>query len=209
MKIFLSYAAQDKSAAETVAFSLRNRGYLVFLDRDDLPPGGSYDDQIERAVKGSDIFVFLISPDSVMEGRYTLTELKFARQKSPTPNGYVLPVMARKTPFENIPTYLRAVTILEPVGSIAAETSAAVDSMQLRGSYPHPKWDAAGLFARHRQILAAVAIGGVLVAGAVLFAFKQFGDSIRTTGDQSPVIQRTKGNVDLKFGSPTSVSPDR
>jgi hypothetical protein len=34
-----------------------------------LPPGGSYDEQIERAVKESDVFVFLISPDSIADGR--------------------------------------------------------------------------------------------------------------------------------------------
>jgi len=43
MKIFLSYASEDKAIAEQIAFSLRSRGHLVFLDRDDLPPGQSYD----------------------------------------------------------------------------------------------------------------------------------------------------------------------
>jgi hypothetical protein len=79
MRIFLSYTSQDKSDAEAIAFSLRNRGYRVFLDKDDLPAGRSYDDQLERAVKKSQIFIFLLSPDSIVEGRFALTELKFAR----------------------------------------------------------------------------------------------------------------------------------
>jgi hypothetical protein len=62
MNIFLSHASQDKGLAESIAFSLRDRGYTVFLDRDDLPAGESFDQQIERAVKDSDIFIFLISP---------------------------------------------------------------------------------------------------------------------------------------------------
>jgi hypothetical protein len=136
MKIFLAYAATDKTAAESVAFSLRSRGHKVFLDRDDLPAGGSYDQQIERAVKASDIFVFLISPDSVTEGRYTLTELSFAREKWPDPNDHVLPVMARETPLDQIDPYLKAVTILKRKGSIAAETGAAVDKMRRRASRP-------------------------------------------------------------------------
>jgi hypothetical protein len=106
MKIFLSHASQDNAVAESIAFSLRSRGYRVFLDRDDLPAGVSYDQQIERAVKDSDIFIFLISPDSVAEARYTLTELTFARHKWPDPNGRVLPVIGRKTPFEQVPSYL-------------------------------------------------------------------------------------------------------
>jgi len=40
--------------AESIAFSLRSRGYKVFLDRDDLPPGDTYDEKIGRAVKVSD-----------------------------------------------------------------------------------------------------------------------------------------------------------
>ena len=83
LKIFLSHASQDEATAESIAFSLRSHGYKVFLDRDDLPAGASYDQQIERAVNDSEIFIFLISPDSVAEGRYTMTELLFARHKWP------------------------------------------------------------------------------------------------------------------------------
>jgi hypothetical protein len=129
MKIFLSYASPDKATAESTAFSLRSRGHKVFFDRDDLPPGASYDQQIERAIESCDFLVFLISPDSVAEGRYTLTELGFARRKWPHPGGHVLPIMTRKTPLEHIPSYLKAVTILEPAGNIAAEAGAAVDAM--------------------------------------------------------------------------------
>jgi hypothetical protein len=130
MKIFLAHASEDRTTADSVAFSLRSRGHRVFLDRDDLPPGASYDQRIERAIKGSGIFIFLISPDSVTGGRFTLTELQFARQTWPDPNGRVLPVMVRKTPLQQVPSYLKAVTILEPAGDITAETSAAVDQMR-------------------------------------------------------------------------------
>jgi hypothetical protein len=140
MNIFLAYASLDKTTAESVAFSLRSRGHKVFLDRDDLPPGRSYDQQIERAIKGCDIFVFLISPDSVAEGRYTLAELAFARQKWLHPDGRVLPIMTRKTPLEQVPPYLKAATILEPAGNIAAETGAAVDAMFNRSDKLRESW---------------------------------------------------------------------
>jgi hypothetical protein len=129
MRIFLSYASPDKSDAESIAFALRSRRYLVFLDRDDLPAGRSYDEQIERAVEKSQIFIFLVSPNSVAEGGYALTELLFARKKWKNPSGRVLPIMVRKTPLDKVPPYLKAVTILEPTGNIAAETSAAVDDL--------------------------------------------------------------------------------
>jgi stage V sporulation protein SpoVS len=129
MKIFLSYASEDRSTAEAIAFSLRDRGHEVFLDRDGLRAGEGFDKSIEQAVNTSNIFIFLISPDSVAEGRYTLTELTFARQKWPSPSGHVLPVRVRTTTRDQIPSYLQAVTILEPHGNVAAETSAKVDQM--------------------------------------------------------------------------------
>jgi hypothetical protein len=130
VKIFLSYASEDKAVAEPIAFSLRGRGHEVFFDRDNLPPGKGYDEHIESAVNDCETFVFLISPNSVEPGRYTLTELKFARSKWPSPDGRVPPVMVRKTPPELIPAYLKAVTLLVPDGNVAAETSSAVHTMR-------------------------------------------------------------------------------
>jgi hypothetical protein len=83
--------------------------------------------RVESAISKSDFMVFLISPQSVTKGRYTLTEMGFARSKWPNPSMRVLPVMAVPTPLENVPNYLKAVTILEPEGNMAAETRAAVD----------------------------------------------------------------------------------
>jgi hypothetical protein len=162
MKIFLTYASEDKATAESIAFSLRDRGHTVFLDRDDLPPGESFDQQIERGVNDSDIFIFLISPDSVAEGRYTLTELMFARRKWRSPNNRVLPVMARKTPRERVPTYLKAVTILEPEGNVAADTSAAADKMR-----PRNLWRLAAPSLRYPWLPVAATLVALIVASLI------------------------------------------
>jgi hypothetical protein len=53
MKIFLSYASEDRSTAEAIAFSLRDRGHNVFLDRDGLQVGEGFDKSIEQAVNTS------------------------------------------------------------------------------------------------------------------------------------------------------------
>jgi hypothetical protein len=127
MRIFLSFPSELESTADQIAQSLRNRDYDVFFSHDDLPPGDSFDMRVESAISKSDFMVFLISPESVTRGRYTLTEMGFARSKWPNPSRRVLPVMAAATPLESVPNYLKAVTILEPEGNIAAETRAAVD----------------------------------------------------------------------------------
>jgi TIR domain len=127
MRIFLSFPSELESTADQIAQSLRNRDYDVFFSHDDLPPADSFDLRVESAILKSDFMVFLISPESVTRGRYTLTEMGFARSKWPNPSRRVLPVMAAPTPLESVPNYLKAVTILEPEGNIAAETRAAVD----------------------------------------------------------------------------------
>jgi tetratricopeptide (TPR) repeat protein len=128
-KIFISYASTHHATADEIALSLRGRGHQVFFDRDALTPGRSYESRLETEIDNSDIIVFLVSPDSVSEGRYTLTELGVVRRKWPHPDGHVLPVIIDDIPFANIPIYLRSVTPLKPVGNIAAEVSAAVERM--------------------------------------------------------------------------------
>lgn len=126
MRIFLTYASEQKASAEAIAFSLRGRGHHVFLDKDDLPPGQNYEVQIENAISQSDYLLFLISPQSVSPGRFTLTELELARRKWRHPDGHILPIMVVPTEMRDVPEFLRAVTILEPKGNLAAETAAHV-----------------------------------------------------------------------------------
>jgi hypothetical protein len=104
-----------------------------------LPAAERFDVRIERAVKTSDLFVFLVSPQSVTRGKYTLTELSFAREKWGNPSGHVLPVMIAPTPIDAIPIYLRSVSILETEGNVAADTAAQADKLLRRKS----QWAAA------------------------------------------------------------------
>jgi hypothetical protein len=132
MHIFLSYPSELKSIAEPIAFSLRGRGHRIFFDKDDLPPGSSYDDKIQTAIEQSDMLVFLISPASVTKGRYTLTEIEFARKTWSCPNNRVLPVLIEPTELRAIPSFLKGVEILEPKGNVSAEVAAAIE--RLRGT---------------------------------------------------------------------------
>src|SRR5205823_14105165 len=38
MKIFISYASEQRPIAERIAFTLRGRGHFAFFDKEDLPP---------------------------------------------------------------------------------------------------------------------------------------------------------------------------
>ncbi len=129
MKIFLSYASEDRKIAEGIELALSGSGYTVFFDKTSLPPGGDYHSRIAKAVSDADLFIFLISEESISAGSYALTELKFARKKWAHPKGRILPVRLREIDWEKIPTYLKSITILSPVGNVAAETRANVVEM--------------------------------------------------------------------------------
>lgn len=127
--VFLSYSSEQAEVATRIELSLKEDGHLVFRDRSSLPPGEAFDTRIRAAVEESDLFVFLISSESISPGRYTLTELKFAEQKWGNPSGHVLPVLVEPVPGEIIPAFLRAVTILNPQGNLTAEVAAEVARM--------------------------------------------------------------------------------
>jgi TIR domain len=153
--IFLSYASSLDETAARIELSLKGEGYAVFRDRTALPPGESFDARIRAAIEESELFVFLISPESVAPGRYTLTELKFAEQKWGHPAGRVLPVLAEPTPIEAMPAFLRAVSILKPRGNLVAEVAAEVARLTA------PRWRR--MLAPRRLVPAVVAL--LLVAG--------------------------------------------
>ena len=107
--VFLCHASEDKTAAERIQLALASAGYKVFFD-ESLPPGGDYHARIREAIRECDIFIFLISTSSVAQGKFTLTELKFARERWPSPVGRVLPVNLDNLSTTEIPAYLTATT---------------------------------------------------------------------------------------------------
>ena len=126
MNIFVSYASERRTVADSISVKLRGEGHTVFFDKDDLPPAESYDASIRKAITDCDLFVFLISPESIAKSSYALTELGFARDKWKSPVGRVLPVVISETKIEDIPPYLSAVTIFTPQGNLVAEVLAEV-----------------------------------------------------------------------------------
>ena len=140
--------------------------HTVFFDRSALAPGEAYNAQIREAIEDSQLFVFLISSHSVTAGRYTLTELEFAEHKWPKPWGNVLSVMAMSTPKANIPAYLRAGTILQPSGNIAATVAAEVHRML------GPGWRR--LVQRYGTRLLVLLLLIIFAAGAAWWGFESY-----------------------------------
>ena len=81
MKIFLSFASEQSRVAESIYRKLLAQGYKVFFASDEIRASDHYDDVIRREIKGAGRLVFLASPESLTEGRYTLTELRMFSSK--------------------------------------------------------------------------------------------------------------------------------
>ena len=132
MHVFLSYASENRPRAEEIALALKADGHDVFFDSAKLSGGESYHQVIRKQIAETDLLLFLISPDSVQPGSYTLTELRMAEERWTSPAGHVVPILLEPTTMSSIPAYLRAVTIFEPKGNAAAEIAAHVARLARR-----------------------------------------------------------------------------
>ncbi len=127
LTIFLSYASEQRAVAEKIAQSLINDGHVVFFDKVSLTPSGNYEQTIREAIRTSDRFVFLASRKALTPGRFTLTELQFAKEKWPSPVGHVLPVIIEPgLKPEEMSSYLSSVHAFQAVGNTSTELSAAL-----------------------------------------------------------------------------------
>jgi TIR domain len=139
--VFLCHASEDKPLVEPIQLALANAGCEVFYDEQSLPAGGDYQARIHTAIDNCDLFVFIATPASIAPGKFTLTELKFARDRWPSPVNRVLPVVIGALKPRELPNYLQAATVLTVSGNAAAEVRAAVESMlrHLKGKPPR-RW---------------------------------------------------------------------
>ena len=131
MRIFISYSSKYRDLCDRLQLALEADGrHEVFVDHSQLSPGQPFDTTLRQGIENCDLFVFLLSPESVAAGSYALAELSMAKARWRHPGGHVLPVKVAPLPKEAIPPYLRAVTILEPQGDLVAETVAAVERVR-------------------------------------------------------------------------------
>jgi formylglycine-generating enzyme required for sulfatase activity len=122
LRIFISYAAQDREPAKSIYLALRDQGQQVFFDRVDLPAGDEYHNRIRKAIQKSHLFIFLLSPNALDADSYTLEELSIAEKAGIK----LLPVVLREPAMEQVPVSLKHVTFHRPVGNVAASVATEV-----------------------------------------------------------------------------------
>src|SRR5687768_16921351 len=126
MRIFLSYASEDRASADAIRLALQGDGHDVFFDREDLPPGGEFHTRIRRGIERSDLVIFLLSPKALDAGSYTLNEISIAEKTWPNPGERILPVLLEPVNVQALPPFLRSVTFLDTPSNL---TAAVVDAV--------------------------------------------------------------------------------
>jgi len=63
-RTFISYSRSNKDFALKLAKELRSSGFNIWFDLLDIPTGSRWDDEVERALETSDIFMVILTPAS-------------------------------------------------------------------------------------------------------------------------------------------------
>lgn len=81
LKVFLSYASQDKSSAQEISNRLSNEGWIdMWLGEKKILPGQDWHLAITKAVENSDIVIICLSINSVSKEGYVQKELRYVRE---------------------------------------------------------------------------------------------------------------------------------
>lgn len=99
-RIFISYARHDASTtAHELANRLRAQGHTIFLDIDNIPPGGNWREILEKSVDDCDLLVVLVTP-ATLKSDWVYAEVQHADKSHKT----VVPVQVNEA---ELPVYLR------------------------------------------------------------------------------------------------------
>lgn len=128
LRIFLSYAHEQKLTARKIYAALTEAGHKVFFDSESLRIGKEFHLKIINEIKTSDLVIFLISPDSVQKGSFARSELRIAKESK----RLIFPVMTVETDYSLIPSHIDATTIFNPEGDIAFEITEKIYSSILK-----------------------------------------------------------------------------
>ena len=106
LNVFVSYKrSSDADFALQLARDMKAAGVAAWIDQIDIPPGDRWDTAIEKALRGSDCVVVVLSRASV-ESANVLDEVSFALDERKR----VVPVMMEKCP---VPMRLRRLQFID------------------------------------------------------------------------------------------------
>lgn len=134
LKVFLSYASQDRAAVRELSRRLATEGWIdPWLDVKKLLPGQDWRLQIQEAVETSDIVIICLSTHSVTKEGYVQKELRYAREialEKPDETIFLIPLRLDEC---NVPRGLRFYQWVDYFGEKKDEAyKALIESLKLR-----------------------------------------------------------------------------
>ncbi len=127
MKVFLSYALDDKDAARDFAKRLSKEGLDVWFDEWQLQPGDNWSKQVGRALEQADAMVVLVTPEA-MKSKGVRGEIEYALM-TPRFEGTLIPVVLK--PSDDMPWILDRMAV-QAGGNPAATVRKIVKSLHAK-----------------------------------------------------------------------------
>jgi len=114
--VFLSYASENRPAAEKIKNALEAAGVDVFFDKEDLKAGDLWEAKLQRKIRDCSLFVPIISRQTLTPGRrFFRAEWNLALEEAQmasfsTEESFLLPVVIDDTPADEpgVPARFRA-----------------------------------------------------------------------------------------------------
>src|SRR4051794_13248638 len=103
LKIFYSYAHEDKTLREELGKHLANCRKQKICDDwfdGDIVPGSDWDDAIKTKLRSADIILLLISPDFLNSKYIDSVEIQEAMQRHQEKTARVVPIVLRYCDFD-------------------------------------------------------------------------------------------------------------
>lgn len=119
LKIFLCYASDDNLAAKSLYQFLREHGFDVWFDEEELLPGQYWKNIIPDEVRNSDVVVVCLSDRSVNKEGYVQTEIKVAldaADEKPENTIYLIPVKLEECNVPKRLSHLHWVDLFKSTG---------------------------------------------------------------------------------------------
>ncbi|NJL48326.1 MAG: TIR domain-containing protein [Leptolyngbyaceae cyanobacterium SM2_5_2] len=63
--IFISYSRRDVEFVNQLVQALKDKGFIIWLDRENIPIAANWQDEVEKGIASAHTFIFVISPNSV------------------------------------------------------------------------------------------------------------------------------------------------
>jgi hypothetical protein len=110
--VFISCSAKDHSSAHELAEALKLKGVSAWMDPG-TEAGKKLADQVERALKESKVFLFLLSPD-FLTSKWSNFELGVALSKAAlAPDTRIIPLAIKPLSKKSLPGPLRELEVID------------------------------------------------------------------------------------------------